>query len=104
MVGPVLKACKQCSFITEDDTCPRCGGQTSKEWQGYLAVIAFEKSEIAKKMGISANGRDPLKGRLVPCSRGTWSSPRQRGGRSRRPPGGRWTKGNLTTPTLTHVS
>ena len=32
MVGPVLKACKQCSFITEDDVCPRCGGQTSKEW------------------------------------------------------------------------
>ena len=57
----VQKACKQCSFISEDDVCPRCGGHTSKEWQGYLAVLDFEKSEIAKKMGISANGKYALK-------------------------------------------
>ena len=57
----VQKACKQCSFISEDDVCPRCGGQTSKEWQGYLSVLDFEKSEIAKKMGISANGKYALK-------------------------------------------
>lgn len=61
MAGPVLKACKQCSFISEDDVCPRCGGPTSKDWQGYLAVVDFEKSEIAKRMGISANGRYALK-------------------------------------------
>lgn len=61
MAGPVLKACKECSFISEDDVCPRCGGATSKEWQGFLAVTDFEKSEIAKKMGISANGRYALK-------------------------------------------
>ena len=61
MVGPVYKACKECSFISEDDVCPRCGGQTSKDWQGFLAVADFEKSEIAKKMGISANGRYALK-------------------------------------------
>ena len=61
MAGSVLKACKQCSFISEDDVCPRCGGQTSKEWQGFLSVIDFEKSEIAKRMGISANGKYALK-------------------------------------------
>ena len=61
MAGPVLKACRECSFISEDDVCPRCGGATSKEWQGFLAVTDFEKSEIAKKMGISANGRYALK-------------------------------------------
>ena len=61
MAGPVLKAGKQCSFISEDDVCPRCGGQTSKEWQGFLSVIDFEKSEIAKRMGISANGKYALK-------------------------------------------
>ena len=61
MAGPVLKACKQCSFISEDDVCPRCGGQTSKEWQGFLSVIDFEKSEIAKRMGISADGKYALK-------------------------------------------
>ena len=61
MAGPVLKACKQCSFISEDDVCPRCGGQTSKDWQGYLVVIDFEKSEIAKRMGIAAKGKYALK-------------------------------------------
>ena len=61
MAGPVLKACRECSFISEDDVCPRCGGQTSKDWQGYLVVIDFEKSEIAKRMGIAAKGRYALK-------------------------------------------
>lgn len=61
MVGPVYKACKQCSFVSEQDVCPRCGGQTSKDWQGFLVVTDFEKSEIAKKMGISSNGKYALK-------------------------------------------
>ncbi|TQS84432.1 MAG: DNA-directed RNA polymerase subunit E [Candidatus Methanoprimaticola hominis] len=61
MAGPVLKACKSCSFVSEDDVCPRCGGQTSKDWQGFLVVTDFEKSEIAKKMGITSNGRFALK-------------------------------------------
>ena len=61
MAGPVLKACRSCSFVSEDDVCPRCGGQTSKDWQGFLVVTDFEKSEIAKKMGITSNGRFALK-------------------------------------------
>ena len=61
MVGPVYKACKQYSFISEEDTCPRCGGQTSREWQGYLVVIDYEKSDIAKQMGISSNGKYALR-------------------------------------------
>ena len=61
MAGPVLRACKECNFISEADVCPRCGGQTSKDFQGFLAVTDFEKSEIAKEMGITANGRYALK-------------------------------------------
>ncbi|NLU45709.1 MAG: DNA-directed RNA polymerase subunit E [Euryarchaeota archaeon] len=61
MAGPVLKACKGCNFISEADICPRCGEQTSREWQGYVAVVDFEKSEIAQRMGITANGRYALK-------------------------------------------
>jgi DNA-directed RNA polymerase subunit E" len=61
MAGPVYRACKQCNFLTEEDTCPRCGGQTSKEWQGFVAVIDFEKSDIARRMGITTNGRYALK-------------------------------------------
>ncbi|MDR0524147.1 MAG: DNA-directed RNA polymerase, subunit E'' [Candidatus Methanoplasma sp.] len=61
MAGPSYRACKQCYFVTEGDTCPRCGGQTSKEWQGLVAVVDFEKSDIARKMGIAANGKYALK-------------------------------------------
>ena len=57
----LLKACKHCSFITEEDLCPLCGNQTSKEWQGYVIIIDHTKSEIAKRMGISVNGKFALK-------------------------------------------
>ena len=61
MAGPNYRACKVCSKISESDTCPYCGGQTSKEWQGFLVVTDYEKSEIAKRMGISSNGKYALK-------------------------------------------
>ena len=61
MPGPILRACRNCSFIDEADVCPRCGGETTKDWAGYLAVVDYEKSEIAKRMGISSNGRYALK-------------------------------------------
>ncbi|OPY31818.1 MAG: Transcription elongation factor Spt4 [Methanomassiliicoccales archaeon PtaU1.Bin124] len=57
----ILKACKHCSFITEEDVCPLCGNQTSKEWQGYVIIIDHTKSEIAKRMGINVNGKFALK-------------------------------------------
>lgn len=56
-----LKACKTCNSITELAKCPRCGGETSREWQGYLIVLDPEKSEIARKMGIHASGRYALR-------------------------------------------
>jgi len=57
----LLKACKHCSFITEEDICPLCGNQTSKEWQGYVIIIDHTKSEIANRMGINVNGKFALK-------------------------------------------
>ncbi|MDD2626922.1 MAG: DNA-directed RNA polymerase subunit E [Candidatus Methanomethylophilus sp.] len=57
----VLRACKACNFITEDEVCPRCGSPTTKEWQGMVAIADWEKSEIAHKMGIKTNGRFALK-------------------------------------------
>ena len=56
-----LKACKNCKAIGDSNKCPRCGGETSREWQGYLVVIDPEKSEIARKMGIHASGRYALR-------------------------------------------
>ncbi len=57
----VIKACKTCSFISEEDKCPRCAGDMSKEWQGYVIIIDHTKSEIAKRMGINENGKYALK-------------------------------------------
>ena len=57
----VLKACKHCSFITEEDVCPLCGNQTSKEWQGYVIILDHTKSVIAKRMGINVNGKFALR-------------------------------------------
>ncbi len=57
-----LRACKTCHSITDQATkCPHCGGEVSREWQGYLVVIDPEKSEIARKMGIHAAGRYALR-------------------------------------------
>ena len=55
------RACKSCQFLTKDDECPRCGGATSKDWQGMVAIADYTKSEIAERMGITANGMYALK-------------------------------------------
>ncbi len=57
----IPKACKNCGAITEDDKCPLCGGDTSKDWQGYVIIVDHPRSEIAKKMNIHANGKYALR-------------------------------------------
>lgn len=61
MAGPIERACKQCNLVTTEDVCPVCGGQTSREWQGYLVILDYTKSEIAKKMNIEHNGKYALR-------------------------------------------
>ena len=66
-----LLACKNCKMLVDSEqlkadkadihTCPHCRGQLTRDWQGYLAVVDFEKSDIAKAMGISKNGKYALK-------------------------------------------
>jgi len=56
-----LNACKVCNYITEESVCPLCGGQTSKEFQGYLIIVDHTKSGIAKQMGINVNGKFALR-------------------------------------------
>jgi len=55
------RACRKCHFLTEEDVCPKCSGETSKEWQGYVYVVDYTVSAIAKAMGIDSNGRFALK-------------------------------------------
>ena len=57
----IMKACKHCGLITEDDTCSLCGNQTSKDWQGYVIILDHTKSEIAKRMGLTVNGKFALR-------------------------------------------
>jgi DNA-directed RNA polymerase subunit E" len=57
----VLRACKICNLVTEDSTCPRCNEETSREWQGYVVVLDHTRSEIARKMGITQNGKYALR-------------------------------------------
>ena len=55
------KACKKCNYLTEENECPLCGGEVSREWQGYLVIIEHEHSQLAKEMGIKTNGKFALK-------------------------------------------
>lgn len=56
-----IRACKACRTITEEDKCSNCGEKSSREWQGYLIMVNHQRSEIAKKVGINANGKYALK-------------------------------------------
>lgn len=55
------RSCKHCNFITQEDSCPLCGNETSKDWQGYVIIVDHRKSEIAKKMNINVNGKFALR-------------------------------------------
>jgi len=63
------KACRQCRKIVEDlegtskvGACPSCQGtQFTTFWRGYVVITDPEKSEIAKKMGITTTGKFALR-------------------------------------------
>ena len=61
MVVKIPKACKNCGHITDEEKCPLCGGETSKDWQGYVIIVDHPRSEIAKKMGLHVNGKFALR-------------------------------------------
>ena len=61
MVVKQPKACKNCSAVTDEVKCPLCGGETSKDWEGYVIIVDHPRSEIAKKMNIHANGKYALR-------------------------------------------
>jgi DNA-directed RNA polymerase subunit E" len=47
--------------MEEGDKCLLCGGELSKDWQGYVVILNYSRSKIAQKMGINANGKFALK-------------------------------------------
>ena len=60
-MAQTYRACKHCSAITEEEKCEICGNKTSREWQGYVIIVDHTKSEIARRMGISINGKFALR-------------------------------------------
>ena len=56
-----MYACKKCRYLTEESTCPLCGGEVSKEWQGLLIIVDYSRSKIAEKLGIKVNGKYALR-------------------------------------------
>lgn len=56
-----MLACKNCFAIGEGDKCAQCGGELSKDWQGYVVVVDPEKSQIAQRLNITKAGTYALK-------------------------------------------
>ena len=56
------KACKKCKLFVEGPECPICKGSNfSTNWQGRIYVMDPEKSDIAKKIGITVKGEYAIK-------------------------------------------
>ena len=55
-------ACKRDKALTGEGQCPVCKGeQFSQAWKGRLFILTPEKSEIAKRIGISHEGEYAIK-------------------------------------------
>lgn len=55
------KACKECNRLTKLDICVVCKSPTSSNWIGYVSIIDPERSEVSKKLNISAKGKYALR-------------------------------------------
>jgi len=56
------KVCTNCKLFVDSESCPHCkGNKFSVNWQGRVYINNPEKSTIAQKMGIAANGEYAIK-------------------------------------------
>ncbi|MEK6970354.1 MAG: transcription elongation factor subunit Spt4 [archaeon] len=57
------KACRACHKLSEDmKECPVCKGtDLTTFWSGFAEILNTEKSEIAKKMGVTTVGKYALR-------------------------------------------
>ncbi|MFC1801601.1 transcription elongation factor subunit Spt4 [Nanoarchaeota archaeon] len=56
------KVCKKCKLFVEGDECPICHtSQFSNNWQGRIFINDPNRSEIAKKLGITVKGEYAIK-------------------------------------------
>lgn len=56
------KACRECHYITEAETCPACGTvNPTTDWSGYVIIIDPKRSQIAQRLKVDLPGRYALK-------------------------------------------
>lgn len=56
------KVCRKCRIFVEGSECPLCkGNQFTDSWKGRIIITDAGRSEIAKKMGITAKGEYAIK-------------------------------------------
>jgi len=56
------KVCKKCKLFVQGNVCPICkGNQFVENWKGRIVVVDVEKSEIAKKLGVTVKGEYAIK-------------------------------------------
>ncbi len=56
------KACKHDKLLVDGEQCPLCKGTNLViNWKGRIYITDCDKSEIAKKIGITANGEYAIK-------------------------------------------
>jgi len=56
------KACRECSFLTTETTCPSCKSTSfSDDYSGLVIIFDPENSAIAKAMKAAKKGRYALK-------------------------------------------
>ena len=56
------KVCKKCRLFVEGSECPLCKSSNFAEtWKGRMIILDAEKSEIAKKIGVTVKGEYAIK-------------------------------------------
>ncbi|MDD5254268.1 MAG: DNA-directed RNA polymerase subunit E'' [Candidatus Nanoarchaeia archaeon] len=56
------RVCRKCKIFVTGDKCPLChGSELSDNWQGKLCILDPIKSDIAKKLKITAKGEYAIK-------------------------------------------
>ena len=56
------KVCRECKMFVEKDKCPNDNNtKFTDNWKGRIIIIDANKSEIAKKVGITVKGEYAIK-------------------------------------------
>ncbi len=58
------KVCKSCKIFVKGSECPLCKStELTTSWKGRVIIVDPNKSEVAKKMGITVKGEYAIKTR-----------------------------------------